>query len=97
MVDKHNSVDVYLLHFEPALRHARHYMGSAEDVEKRVQQHLCGQGSPLVKAAALAGCKVTVVRVWKGGGRELEAKLKNIQHNADYCPVCRKKKGKKPR
>jgi hypothetical protein len=46
---------VYVLHFEPAYRHARHYLGWARDVDARVAEHLAGSASPLVRAAVLAG------------------------------------------
>jgi hypothetical protein len=83
-------VDVYLLHFAPPLKHAAHYLGStALPVAERVEQHLAGNGSPLVAAAVAAGCKVTLARVWRGGGRELEAKFKRRQHNRCLCPLCR--------
>jgi hypothetical protein len=42
----------YLLQFQPAYRHARHYIGwTRDDVDARIAQHLAGRGSPLVQAA----------------------------------------------
>jgi hypothetical protein len=46
---------VYVLHFGPAYKHARHYVGwtSGDDVNARLQVHLQGHGSPLVRAAGV--------------------------------------------
>jgi hypothetical protein len=51
---------VYVLHFEPAYKHARHYIGwtSDTDVTARLNVHLQGRGSPLVRAAVQAGVEV---------------------------------------
>jgi hypothetical protein len=44
---------VYVLHFEPAYQHARHYIGwTAEAVDVRLQTHLEGRGSPLIRSSA---------------------------------------------
>ncbi|HYE94480.1 MAG TPA: GIY-YIG nuclease family protein [Terriglobales bacterium] len=89
---------VYLLHFEPDYRHAAHYLGSANDVEERVKEHVSGQGSPLVKAAVEAGCRVEVARVWeaaKGYGRRLERRLKDRKESTRLCPKCLAKYGGK--
>lgn len=84
---------LYLLHFEPSYQHAQHYLGWTSDVEVRVERHLNGRGSPLVKAAIGAGCVVTCVRVWeektRSDERALKAKGKN---NRKLCPVCREAK-----
>jgi hypothetical protein len=66
---------VYVLHFEPAYRHARHYVGWAMDVNVRVVEHLAGVGSPLVCAAVAAGVRVQVA-VTIPGSRFLERRLK---------------------
>jgi len=42
---------VYVLHFDPAYKHARHYVGwTAGEVTERIAVHLQGRGSPLVRA-----------------------------------------------
>jgi hypothetical protein len=79
---------VYLLHFDRPLAHAQHYLGSTElTVEERVDRHLSGDGSPLVRAVVAAGIGVKVARTWKGG-RRLEKKFKRAQHNRALCPIC---------
>jgi hypothetical protein len=44
-----------VLHFEPAYRHARHYIGWARDVDARLAEHLAGAGSPLIQFEVAAG------------------------------------------
>jgi predicted GIY-YIG superfamily endonuclease len=66
---------VYVLHFEPAYRHARHYVGWATDVNARLAEHLAGVGSPLVRAAVAAGVHVQVAATMPGS-RFLERRLK---------------------
>lgn len=82
---------VYLLHFEPAYRHARHYTGWSADIRARVFVHVAGgsAASPLVRAAIAAGCKVRVSRVWINAGRTKERALKTSGGAARYCPECR--------
>jgi len=85
---------VYLLHFEPPYRHARHYIGytADSDVVGRVRCHVNGKRgrrSPLVAAAVRAGCEVSLARVWEDGDRELEKRLKSWKRAARHCPQCR--------
>jgi hypothetical protein len=80
---------VYLLHFSPPYRHARHYLGWTEGpVTARLATHLAGAGSPLVAAAVAAGCAVDVVRTI-AGDRHLERRIKRARCTPDYCPICR--------
>lgn len=82
---------LYLLHFEPRYRHAGHYLGYANDVQRRVQVHMaCGaKSSPLIRAALAAGSTVTLARTWPGGERTLERRLKNAGGLSRHCPICR--------
>jgi hypothetical protein len=81
---------VYLLHFEPAYRHARHYVGSTETrlLPSRLARHARGQGARLVRAALAAGCKITLTKVWHTPTRELEKKIKRAGHHKAKCPLC---------
>ncbi|MBX7254043.1 MAG: hypothetical protein K1X50_18845 [Candidatus Promineofilum sp.] len=68
---------MYLLHFEQPInptRPARHYLGYADDLGRRIQQHE-------------RGIRFKVVRVWRGD-RELERRLKGWKQMPRYCPVC---------
>ncbi|MGH2949331.1 MAG: endonuclease [Solirubrobacteraceae bacterium] len=82
----------YLLHFEPPLKHARHYLGyvhgGVENIESRLAYHLAGQGSRLVRAAVKAGCEVRLVRTWHPFDRDTERQLKNRKCTPRLCPVC---------
>lgn len=78
----------YLIHFEPPYKHARHYLGFAEDVLRRVDEHRAGQGARLTQVAAQAGCKLVLARVWPNGDRQLERKLKRRKEAPCLCPVC---------
>lgn len=82
---------LYLLHLEPPYRHARHYLGYADDVARRVADHAAGgsRSSPLVRAALAAGSRVYLVRIWPGGDRTLERRLKRSGGSSRYCPACR--------
>ncbi len=85
------SAGLYLLHFEPRYRHAGHYLGYAGDTERRIAEHRrCGdRSSPLVRAAIAAGATVTVARLWPGGDRTLERRLKRGGGLSRHCPTCR--------
>lgn len=79
---------VYLLHFDPKLHHASHYIGFAKSsIEERVLQHQQGQGAALTKAAVAAGIELKLVRFWEGD-RALERRLKNQKNAPRLCPIC---------
>ena len=83
---------LYLLHLEPRYLHAGHYLGYADDIARRVREHVRGpksKSSPLVRAAVAAGSSVTLERVWLGEGRELERRLKKQGGLSRHCPTCR--------
>lgn len=88
---------VYLLHFgapvgNPENKHgqAQHYLGSTDNLDRRLDEHLSGKGSPLVKAAVDQGIPVKVARTWRGhrADRLLERQLKSQHHNERLCPDC---------
>lgn len=80
---------VYLLHFDPPLQHAKHYLGWTErPVIHRVQEHLDGKGSPLVKAVVAAGGHVEIARTWPGVDRHFERRIKNGKNVPRLCPRC---------
>lgn len=79
----------YLLHFEPAFKHARHYLGCTDNLDRRLKQHYDGKGkgSPLVKAAIDAGCHVSLSNTWLGG-YEFEQWIKKQKNIKRYCWIC---------
>lgn len=79
---------VYILHFKEPYHHARHYIGYTSNFERRLQEHLSGQGSPLVKAVVQAGIEVQTALVIDGD-RALERTMKNRKKASVFCPICK--------
>lgn len=81
---------VYLLHFETPIKHAKHYLGSAKDLNKRLEQHRTGRGARLLAVAKDLGINFKVSRVWhcQDGKRDLEKKLKARKNSPCLCPFC---------
>ncbi|MBV9170088.1 MAG: endonuclease [Chloroflexi bacterium] len=83
---------VYVLHFSQPLAHARHYVGwTAGDAADRLQEHLHGRGSPLVRAAVAAGITVAIA-LSKHGTRIDERRWHNRHGAARICPICKGRK-----
>lgn len=80
--------EVYLLHLDRPLKHARHYLGWAIDHERRNGEHESGNGSPMLRAAKAEGIGWTIARVWTGVTRRFERKLKNGGGSSRLCPLC---------
>lgn len=82
---------LYLLHFAPPYKHARHYLGYAVDIDRRVREHLAcgGRSSPLVRAAIGVGSTVTVARIFAGADRRRERSIKRAGGLGRSCPICR--------
>lgn len=80
---------VYLLHFDPPYKHARHYLGycGRADLTARIVEHTTGRGARLVEVAHNAGVVLTLARTWDGG-RDLERQLKRRKDTPRLCPVC---------
>ena len=79
---------VYLLHFDPAYKHARHYVGFATYLDARIEHHRKGTGANLTKYASRAGCEMQVARVWEDATRATERKIKQSRHHSRLCPIC---------
>ena len=77
---------VYLLHFHVPYKHARHYLGSTDDLTTRLNEHQRGTGARLLEVVAGAGIHWTLTRAWRGD-RKRERKLKNY-HRRQLCPLC---------
>ncbi len=69
---------VYLLHFERPFEHARHYLGSAVDLELRLAEQDRGGGSRLMWWVHQAGISRTLARTWRGGGRRRPLRLEVV-------------------
>jgi len=75
---------VYLVHLDEPYFHARHYVGYADDIARRIDTHRKGHGSPLLAAATAVGIDWRVVQIWPGGDRRFERKLHN-RHGSRLC------------
>lgn len=82
---------VYLLHFREPYKHARHYLGFANDIGRRMWRHRTGVGSRLVRAVIASGGDFTIARVWRNGTRTMERQLKNQRNAPRLCPICNPK------
>jgi predicted GIY-YIG superfamily endonuclease len=80
-------MEVYLLHFERPLKHARHYLGKTTDRAARLADHLAGKGARILQVCRAKGIRWRCVRVWRRADRKLERRLKQL-HRADLCPMC---------
>ena len=78
---------VYLLHFQENYKHARHYLGYADNLSARLAQHKAGNGARLMEVIHDAGISWVVARIWPGG-RDLERKLKGYHSGVKLCPIC---------
>lgn len=80
---------IYLLHFDQPYKHARHYVGSADDVLARLHQHRAGAGARLTQVAVNHGIALVLARTWPGHRFE-ERLLKDSYHHAftRLCPIC---------
>ena len=88
---KEAHMTVYLLHFLQPYHHARHYLGSTDDIDSRLQEHRTGQGARLTQVIHEAGISFILARTWEGG-RDLERKLKRWHKSPDLCPICKAQK-----
>ena len=77
----------YLLHFSKPYKHAKHYLGSADDLPTRLQQHDTGQGARLTQVVREAGIELILARTWNGD-RAFERRLKRQHNSPRLCPIC---------
>lgn len=78
---------VYLLHFEQPYKHARHYLGSSDNVKRRLAEHEAGRGARLLAVVHAAGIGWELARLWPGG-RQRERQIKNQGGLSRHCPLC---------
>jgi predicted GIY-YIG superfamily endonuclease len=78
---------VYLIHFDIAYKHARHYIGWTLDLDARVQAHLNGHGARLIEVINDAGIPWRVARTWPGS-RDRERAIKARHAAPRLCPAC---------
>jgi predicted GIY-YIG superfamily endonuclease len=78
---------VYLLHFDRPYRHARHYVGWATNVKRRLAEHEAGRGARLLAVVKAAGIGWQLARMWPGS-RVRERQIKRQGGHARHCPLC---------
>jgi|SRR5579885_862167 len=81
---------VYLIHFDQPYYHARHYLGTTNDLAHRLEQHRRGRrfgGARLMEVVTLQGITWRVARLWSGG-RDVERQLKAQKNSCRLCPIC---------
>jgi predicted GIY-YIG superfamily endonuclease len=84
---------VYLIHLNRPLAHARHYLGSTDDLERRLHEHLQGNGSKMLAAVARAGIPWRLARTKScpkllPGDRAWERRLHRYKKSRRLCPIC---------
>ena len=86
---------VYLIHFTPPYKHARHYLGytAAADATARLKAHQDGYAANLTAVVQIHGCRLVLVRTWSGN-RNLERRFKRWHGSVRLCPICNPKKEK---
>jgi predicted GIY-YIG superfamily endonuclease len=85
---RHPFGTVYLLHFDQRYEHAGHYTGWAEDLDRRLAEHLGGRGARLIEVIVQAGIGLRLARTWPGVTRARERQLKRQGGASRYCPIC---------
>jgi predicted GIY-YIG superfamily endonuclease len=78
---------VYLLHFDRPYKHARHYLGWADDLAARLARHARGQGARLLQVLREQGIGWQLTRTWPGT-RDRERQIKRQGGLARCCPLC---------
>lgn len=82
---------VYLLHFDAPLEHNQHYIGSALDLARRLDQHASAHGAQLTRRFARAGISFRVGGLWTYGSHieavQAERRLKRSA-SAKRCCFC---------
>ena len=79
--------EVYILHLDSPLAHARHYVGWARRLEQRIEHHHQGTGARLLQVCNERGISYRLATHFPGTRRD-ERRLKNQKNTARYCPVC---------
>jgi predicted GIY-YIG superfamily endonuclease len=79
---------VYLLHFDKPFGHARHYIGWARNLDRRLAYHGTLSGARLLYMAAQAGVTWQLARTWEDVTKNRERQLKNKGGASRMCPLC---------
>jgi hypothetical protein len=89
---RHPYGTAYLLHFDQRYEHAGHYTGWAEDLDRRLAEHLGGRAARLIEVITQAGIGFRLARTWPGVTRARERQLKRQGGASRYCPICQQER-----
>lgn len=83
-------MSVYILHLSRPLKHARHYIGYADNVKRRFNHHVAGTGARFTWACREQGIDLILARVFRGATRTDERRMKTGSRTRirEKCPVC---------
>lgn len=85
---------VFLLHFAKPVNPsypARHYLEYAEDIAKRLKDHISGdrtRTSGIMYACYERNIPFIVARIWVDATRRNEYQLRQLANNPKLCPIC---------
>jgi hypothetical protein len=60
-------------------------------LKQRLNAHFAGNSAKLIHAVSVKGIRFQCVRLWIGGDRALERRLKNQHNGPKLCPICQKR------
>lgn len=84
---------IYLIHFSKPHYHARHYLGfvdgDIQKLNKRLEKHRKGTGAKLMKHISSLGISWELAKIWEGGSRTTERRLKKWKKIWRLCPICK--------
>lgn len=78
----------YLIHLDQPLGHARHYLGWAKNLKRRLDHHAAGTGARMLAVCIERGITWQLARTWPDTTRAREAQLKKQGGRARMCPLC---------
>jgi hypothetical protein len=88
--------DLYLLHFDPPYRHARHYLGYAVGTGRgyryakdQAEGNAVG-AHELVMAAQWNLTEISVADVFVGAGRAEQRRMRSNGSLSRFCPICQR-------
>ena len=89
-----NTWKLYILHFHKAYKHAKHYQGITNDIDRRILEHRQGQGARLTKVLKDNGISFDYAVIGEyltySEAKAREKHLKTCYKKPSrYCPMCR--------
>lgn len=90
---------MYLLHFEQTIEHAGHYLGSTENLKRRMTEHANGTAARLTQVLCERGIHWRLAALWQCrlNCREVEALTKRTKNGHSYCPICHGENARTPK